>query len=72
MLRAGDRSLVEGQVDLAFRENGGNQARWTVVNFKTDRELGTREARSQEQVRLYARAIGSANREAAEGVLLLV
>lgn len=46
-------SLVEGVVDLAFQEG----ARWTVVDFKTDREF-KRNARSYElQVSLYSRAV---------------
>jgi hypothetical protein len=32
-------SLVEGVVDLAFREDGPDFAGWTVIDFKTDREF---------------------------------
>ena len=33
--RSPDGTLIEGVVDLAFEENGA----WTVVDYKTDREL---------------------------------
>ena len=34
-----DRRLVEGVVDLAFREKTAEFTGWTVVDFKTDREV---------------------------------
>jgi ATP-dependent helicase/nuclease subunit A len=46
--------LVEGYVDLAFRDNGFV----TVVDFKTDRELEGALERYQRQVALYAAAMG--------------
>ena len=30
--------LVEGVIDLAFREGEGKDALWTVVDYKTDRD----------------------------------
>jgi ATP-dependent exoDNAse (exonuclease V) beta subunit len=65
-LRLADGTLAEGVVDLAFRENGA----WTVVDFKTDRDLEAHRASYQVQVRLYAAAIAAATGEAASGVLL--
>ena len=49
--------LVEGIVDLAFEEHGA----WTVVDYKTDRELAAAgEDRYRRQVALYASAIAQA------------
>lgn len=67
-----DGSIVEGVVDLAFREEQGERVRWIVVDFKTDAELGEREAAYARQVALYARAIAAATGEPAEGLLLRV
>jgi len=66
------RALVEGVVDLAFREMADGAPLWTVVDFKTDRELGERRAEYESQVRLYATAIARATGEPARGVLLSV
>ncbi len=60
--------LIEGVVDLAFREPRG----WTVVDFKTDAELAGRKARYETQVLLYVEAIRAATGEGAQGVLLAV
>jgi ATP-dependent exoDNAse (exonuclease V) beta subunit len=73
VLRREDGTLLEGVVDLAFREStpeGGE--RWTVVELKTDRELGRRRADYERQVQLYARAVAKATGEQARGVLLVV
>jgi ATP-dependent exoDNAse (exonuclease V) beta subunit len=49
-----DGTLVEGVVDLAFEDEG----RWCVVDYKTDRELGTTgEEHYRRQVAIYAAAI---------------
>jgi len=72
ILRLEDGSLAEGVVDLAFREKDANGARWCVVDFKTDQELGPRRAQYAAQVRLYARAVAEATGEPARGVLLSV
>jgi ATP-dependent exoDNAse (exonuclease V) beta subunit len=72
-LRLPDGSLAEGVVDLAFREAGvrGAAAAWTVVDFKTDRELAPRRAEYARQVALYARAVAAATGEPARAVLLV-
>jgi ATP-dependent exoDNAse (exonuclease V) beta subunit len=67
-LRQDDGRLAEGVVDLAFREAGA----WTVVDWKTDAELGSRRATYAAQVRLYADAIARATGEPAEPLLLVV
>jgi ATP-dependent exoDNAse (exonuclease V) beta subunit len=47
-------ALVEGYVDLAFRDG----ASMVVVDFKTDRELDEALERYQKQVSIYATAVG--------------
>lgn len=63
-----DGTLVEGIVDLAFREVGA----WTIVDFKTDRELDGAVDVYGEQVALYAAIVAKAMGEAARGVLMRV
>ena len=68
-----DGTLVEGVIDLAFREqdaDGGS--RWTVIDFKTDADLGGRLDEYRAQAALYARAIARATGAAARGILLRV
>jgi len=67
-LRLEDGSLAEGVVDLAFREDG----EWTVVDFKTDRDLAVHRASYQAQVRIYAAAVAAATGEATRGALLVL
>jgi len=67
-LRLPDGTLVEGIVDLAFQEGDA----WTVVDFKTDRELVKGLDVYRRQVELYARAIAAATGQKASGVLLAV
>jgi ATP-dependent exoDNAse (exonuclease V) beta subunit len=68
-----DGVLAEGVLDLAFREvDGSGQGRWTVVDFKTDREITERREAYARQVDLYVRAVARATGEEAEGVLLSV
>ena len=62
-------SVVEGVVDAAFADDEG----WTVVDFKTDVELGAgRLDAYRGQVALYARAISQATGRPARAVLLRV
>jgi len=68
VLRRTDGTIVEGVIDLAFRESG----RWTVVDFKTDVELSSREGEYRAQVALYCEAITAATGEPATAVLLRV
>jgi ATP-dependent exoDNAse (exonuclease V) beta subunit len=65
-----DGTLVEGVVDVAFRDQA--KAEWTVVDFKTDVEIAERLVEYRAQVALYARAIARATGGAAEPVLLRV
>jgi ATP-dependent exoDNAse (exonuclease V) beta subunit len=64
-----DGTLVEGVVDLAFEEDG----EWTVVDYKTDREIATAgEEQYRRQVALYASAIARATGARTTGVLLRI
>ena len=65
---AGPDGVVEGVLDLAFREGDA----WTVVDFKTDAEITDSIARYAAQVRMYAAAITAATGQAATGTLLVV
>lgn len=60
--------LVEGVVDVAFRD--ADDAPWTVVDFKTDVQIGARHEDYARQVALYARAIAEATGAGVEAVLL--
>jgi ATP-dependent exoDNAse (exonuclease V) beta subunit len=56
-------------VDLAFEEAG----EWTVVDYKTDRELAAAgEDEYRRQVALYAAAIAQATGRPTHGVLIRV
>jgi ATP-dependent helicase/nuclease subunit A len=63
-----DRALIDGQIDLAFETPEG----WTVVDFKTDAELGDAEAVYRRQVALYADALAAITGRPARGMLLRV
>ncbi|MGE5178200.1 MAG: UvrD-helicase domain-containing protein [Bacteroidota bacterium] len=68
LLRIDDGTLLECVADLAFREDG----RWTVVDFKTDAEIGAQAESYRRQIALYARGISEATGTEARGVLLRV
>jgi ATP-dependent exoDNAse (exonuclease V) beta subunit len=67
-----DRGLVEGVVDLAFREDTSDFAGWTVVDFKTDSEVDEFSARYIAQVRLYTHAVSMATSSPARGIVLVL
>jgi ATP-dependent helicase/nuclease subunit A len=56
LLQRADGILVEGVVDLAFREETADSTSWTVVDFKTDGEFEVQNARYTAQIALYAEA----------------
>jgi ATP-dependent exoDNAse (exonuclease V) beta subunit len=65
--------ITEGVVDLTYRERlAGGAGRWTVVEFKTDREVEGAVALYKEQVAIYSRAIAKATGEEVRGVLLVI
>jgi ATP-dependent exoDNAse (exonuclease V) beta subunit len=66
-----DGSLVEGVVDLAFREDAPDFAGWTVVDFKTDREFAVSSARYLAQVRVYSEAVRVATDAAVRSIVLV-
>jgi ATP-dependent helicase/nuclease subunit A len=72
MLELGDGSLVEGAVDLAFREDTLEFAGWTVVDFKTDREFAVSSTRHIMQVQVYSEAIGVATGSLVHGIVLVL
>jgi ATP-dependent exoDNAse (exonuclease V) beta subunit len=64
-----DGTLVEGIVDLAFEEQGA----WTVVDYKTDRELAAAgEEEYRRQIAAYASAVARATGSPTSGVLVRV
>ena len=70
-MRDEDGVLIEGVVDVAFREDGA----WTVIDYKTDRELDDADGALdiyRRQVALYAGMIARATGESATGVLLRI
>jgi ATP-dependent helicase/nuclease subunit A len=67
-LTLSDGSLVEGVLDMAFLENDA----WTVVDFKTDRELEKELAHYENQVSLYASAISRSTGYPTSAVLVRV
>ena len=70
---------LEGVVDLAFRETTEEEAEegaeasragWTVVDFKTDRQISTARPIYERQVARYAACVASATGTEARGVVL--
>ena len=72
LLRLPNGILAEGIVDLAFRDEDARGSAWTVVDFKTDREIATRQPDYERQVGLYAQAISRASGEPSNPWLLVV
>lgn len=70
-LRLDDGSMVEGVIDLAFQEAGG-EAAWIVVDYKTDFEVKGRIEEYEKQVSLYALAVSRATNQPAQPVLLRI
>ena len=71
LLRRDDGSLVEGVVDLAFYEDTSEFVGWTVVDFKTDREVDAMSLYIA-QVSLYLEAISAATGSPARGIILVL
>ena len=66
--RGDDGVLVEGVVDLAFRDGDA----WVVVDFKTDQELEAALDVYRRQVQIYADMVARATGGRARGVLMRV
>ena len=60
--------MLEGTIDLAFLEGGV----WTVVDFKTDADIGTKRQQYERQLQWYVYAISRVTGQPARGVLLSV
>ncbi|HEV2379130.1 MAG TPA: UvrD-helicase domain-containing protein [Terriglobia bacterium] len=67
-LSFGENTLVEGIADIAF----SHEDRWTVIDFKTDRELEKRLDIYRRQVSLYAEAISLATGQRCDAVLMRI
>jgi ATP-dependent exoDNAse (exonuclease V) beta subunit len=67
-----DGTLIEGVVDLAFQESTPEFQGWTVVDFKTDREIEKAENQYRAQVAAYVEAVRIATASSARGFLLVV
>jgi ATP-dependent exoDNAse (exonuclease V) beta subunit len=65
--RLADGTILEGTVDLAFREGEG----WVVVDFKTDAQPDAH-ARYAAQLRVYCAAISAATQVPARAAILAV
>ncbi len=71
VLRRDDGTLVEGTVDFAFHEDTPDFVGWTIVDFKTDREVDAM-SRYVTQVRTYLEAVSAATGSPARGIILLL
>jgi ATP-dependent exoDNAse (exonuclease V) beta subunit len=70
-LRLDDGSIVEGVADLAFLEIDSTGAPiWTVVDYKTDKEIDRRLEEYRAQLATYLLAIAHATASPARGFLL--
>jgi ATP-dependent helicase/nuclease subunit A len=67
-----DGTLIEGVVDLAFQEITPEFQGWTVIDFKTDREIEKAENQYRAQVAAYVEAVGVATKSATRGFLLII
>jgi ATP-dependent exoDNAse (exonuclease V) beta subunit len=67
-----DGTLLEGVVDLAFREQTPEFEGWTIVDFKTDHEIETKRDQYAAQVAAYMEAISRSTASPARGFLLIV
>ena len=72
LLKLENGSLIEGVVDLAFRDDTPDFSGWTVIDFKTDREFAMASDRYKAQVATYAGAIQTATGMDSRGILLVI
>jgi ATP-dependent exoDNAse (exonuclease V) beta subunit len=71
-MRRADGSLVEGVVDLAFRERSETFDGWIVIDFKTDQELEGKLSLYKRQVEIYGEAVHAATALPVKVILLSV
>jgi ATP-dependent exoDNAse (exonuclease V) beta subunit len=72
LLRWEDGTLLEGVVDLAFRDETADFDGWTVIDFKTDGEFERHRGEYTTQLALYADAIRLATNSPTTGILLVI
>jgi ATP-dependent exoDNAse (exonuclease V) beta subunit len=72
MVRLEDGVMAEGIADLAFAEGIKRDARWTVVDFKTDLEISGRLDEYRSQIGLYLHAIRQSTGQPATGAILWI
>jgi ATP-dependent helicase/nuclease subunit A len=70
-VRLDDNFVVEGVVDLAFRDDDSTE-KWTVVDYKTDFEIAGRLEEYKNQVGVYSLAISRATRQPTQAILLKI
>jgi len=68
LLKLEGNRFLEGVIDLAFEENGT----WSVVDFKTDAEIGPNRKRYENQLRWYCLALARLNNAPVQAHLLSV
>jgi ATP-dependent exoDNAse (exonuclease V) beta subunit len=67
-----DGTLVEGIADIAFESGKNGAPHWTIVDFKTDRDLTPHLDQYRAQLRLYVRGIRKVTGADATGVILWI
>jgi ATP-dependent exoDNAse (exonuclease V) beta subunit len=72
LFRLENGTLVEGIADLAFETRLDGSARWTIVDFKTDRDLAPSLEHYRAQLRLYLEGIRKATGAETSGVILWI
>jgi ATP-dependent helicase/nuclease subunit A len=70
--RLEDGTSVDGIADLVYLAGAEADARWVVVDFKTDLDLAPRLQEYRAQIGLYIRGLSEATGRPAEGVILRV
>lgn len=72
MVRRSDGTLLEGVVDLAFREETREFSGWTVVDFKTDKDFQLSSDQYASQVQLYMEAVAQVTGASVLGTILVL
>jgi ATP-dependent exoDNAse (exonuclease V) beta subunit len=67
-LKLQDGRLLEGVIDMAYVDGGV----WTIVDFKTDADVGERRAQYERQLQWYAYALAQLSGIPARAFLLSV
>jgi ATP-dependent exoDNAse (exonuclease V) beta subunit len=70
LFKLDDGTLVEGIADLAFESFSNGATHWTIVDFKTDRDLTPYLDQYRAQLRLYIQGLHKATNAPVTGVIL--